>query len=78
MLCKYLTELKFNEGQVHPFNPSTQETEAGGSLRVKPAWSIQIKLTTRATQRRSILKSKNKTTHSTPKKGRKKLISIGY
>jgi hypothetical protein len=25
----------------HAFNSSTQETEAGGSLRLRPAWAIQ-------------------------------------
>lgn len=45
---------------VHTFNPSTYETEAGGFLSSKPAWSTQLSFrTARDTQRNHVSKKKN-------------------
>jgi hypothetical protein len=31
----------FSQAVAHAFNPSTQESEAGGSLSSRPAWSTE-------------------------------------
>lgn len=53
----------FNWGQVRSFNPSTQETEAGGSLSQRPTWS---------TQKDSVSKNKNNKAKTNKKTHNKK------
>jgi hypothetical protein len=62
---------KIPYGQVlvaHVFNPSTQDAEAGESLTLRPAWSLESFRTARATQRNSVSKTNKQTNKQTKAK----------
>jgi hypothetical protein len=56
---------------VHIFNPSTQETEADGSLNTRPAWSIDWGVPGKPVLPKEPLSYKNKQTNKQTKQNKK-------
>ena len=61
---------------VYPFNPSTQEAEAGGFLSSRPAWSRVSSRTARATQRNPVSKKTKKETNKQKKPSNRPMIEL--